>query len=46
MLIKTELNFSIFWDIAPCSLYANRHFGGTYHLDLQGQKTAKQKTGV
>jgi hypothetical protein len=28
-------NVAIFWDIAPCSSYMNRCFGGTYHLYLQ-----------
>jgi hypothetical protein len=34
----------IFWDIASCSLYMNQHFGGTYHLHLQGWKSAEQET--
>jgi hypothetical protein len=30
---------AIFWDITPCSqLTVNRHFGGTYHLHLQGRR--------
>jgi hypothetical protein len=28
----------IFWDIAPCSPYMSRRFGGTYRLHLQGPK--------
>jgi hypothetical protein len=36
------MKVAIFWDIAPCSLYMNRRFGGTYHLYLQGRKSAKQ----
>jgi hypothetical protein len=28
---------AVFWDMTPCSpLKINRHFGGTYHLHLQG----------
>jgi hypothetical protein len=34
---------SIFWDIAPCSTYMRRRFGGTYHLHLQGRKSASKK---
>jgi hypothetical protein len=26
------LNFSVFWDKAPCNRYVNRRFGGTYDL--------------
>jgi hypothetical protein len=40
------MNVAIFWDIAPCSPYVDRRFGGTYYLHLQGQKAAKQKTSV
>jgi hypothetical protein len=35
-----------FWDIAPCSSYVNRHFGGRYYLHLQGKKLAEQETSV
>jgi hypothetical protein len=35
---------SIFWYIAPCSPYVNRRFEGTYHIHLQGRKSAKQET--
>jgi succinylglutamate desuccinylase len=34
----------MFWDIAPCSRYMNRRFGGTYHLHLQGRKSAEKET--
>jgi hypothetical protein len=33
----------IFWDIAPCSPYMNRRFGGTYHFHLQGRKSAERR---
>jgi hypothetical protein len=26
------MNAAILWDIAPCSPYVNRRFGGNYHL--------------
>jgi hypothetical protein len=32
------LHVAILWDIALCSLYVNRCYGGTYHLHLQGKK--------
>jgi hypothetical protein len=32
----SENNVAIFWNLAPCSPYVNRRFGGTYHLHLQG----------
>jgi hypothetical protein len=35
------MKFAIFWYIAPCSTYMNRRFGGTYHLHLQGRKSAE-----
>jgi hypothetical protein len=28
------MNVAIFWDRVPCSQYANRNFGATYHLHL------------
>jgi hypothetical protein len=31
-------NVAILLDIAPCSQYVNRRFGGTYHLHLQVQR--------
>jgi hypothetical protein len=40
------LKIAIFWDIAPCSPYMNRRFGGTYHFHLQGRKSAEQETSV
>jgi hypothetical protein len=27
---------TVFWDVAPCRSCANRRFGGTYRLHLQG----------
>jgi hypothetical protein len=38
------LKITIFWDISQCSPYMNRCFGGTYHLHLQGRKSAEQET--
>jgi hypothetical protein len=37
---------AFFWDIAPCSPYMNRYFGGPHHLHLQGRKSAEQETSV
>jgi hypothetical protein len=33
------MNVATFWDIAPCSPYVNRRFGGKYCLHLQGLKS-------
>jgi hypothetical protein len=38
------MNAAIFWDIAQCNPYVNRLFGGTYHLHIQGRKSAEQET--
>jgi hypothetical protein len=40
------MNVAIFWAIAPCSAYVNKRFGGTYHLHLQGRKSAEQETSL
>jgi hypothetical protein len=40
------MNVAIFWDIQSCSPYVNRRFGGTFHLHLQGRKSAEQDTSV
>jgi hypothetical protein len=40
------LNVAQFWDVVPCSLYMNRRFGGTYHLHIEGRKSAKQGSNV
>jgi hypothetical protein len=37
------MKFVICWDMAPCSPYMSRRFGGTYHLHFQGRKSAEQK---
>jgi hypothetical protein len=37
------MNVAIFWDIAPCSSYANRCSGRTYHLHLQGKNQPSKK---
>jgi hypothetical protein len=34
------MNVATFWDIASCSPYVNRRFGGTYHLHFQSRKLA------
>jgi hypothetical protein len=39
------MNVAILWDIAPFGPYGIR-FGGTYHLYLQGRKSAEQETSV
>jgi hypothetical protein len=33
VLTVVDMNAAIFLNIAPCSLYVNRRFGGTYHLN-------------
>jgi hypothetical protein len=38
------MTFPIFWYIAPCSAYMSRRFGGRYHLQLQGRKSAELET--
>jgi hypothetical protein len=43
---STPHNIVIFWDIAPCNPYVNRHFGGTYHFHLQGRKSDENGTSV
>jgi hypothetical protein len=35
ILTEEITKVAIFWDIARCSQYVNRRFGGTYHLHLQ-----------
>jgi hypothetical protein len=35
-----------FGDVAPCSPYVIRRLGRTYHLHLQGRKSAEQETSV
>jgi hypothetical protein len=39
----SNLNADIFWDIAPCSPYVNRRFGGKYPLHLQGKNQPSKK---
>jgi hypothetical protein len=46
IIIAVVTKVAIFGDIAPCSPYENRHFGGTYHLHLQCRKSAEQETSV
>jgi hypothetical protein len=40
------MNDTIFWDMAPLCLYVNRRFGGIYHLNLQGKKSAEQEISL
>jgi hypothetical protein len=35
-----------FWDVAACRFCANRRFGGTYRLYLQGRKIRQRGTSV
>jgi hypothetical protein len=38
------MNISYFQDITPCILViGNRHFGGTYHLNLQGRRVSQAR---
>jgi hypothetical protein len=46
VLIAVIIHIAVLWEKAPCSTYVNRRFGGTYHLHLQGRKSAKQETSV
>jgi hypothetical protein len=34
------MNYSIFWDVAPCSPYVSRSFRGTHHLHNETSKKA------
>jgi hypothetical protein len=34
ILTAAVMNIAIIWDIAPCSSYVNRRFGGTCNLHL------------
>jgi hypothetical protein len=36
----------VFWDIASCSPYVKRRFGGTYHLNFQGRNSAEKEASV
>jgi hypothetical protein len=40
------MKVAVFWDVALCGPYVNRHFRGTYRLHLQGRKLAEQETGM
>jgi hypothetical protein len=44
VLVVVVMKTANFWDIAPCSPYMNRRFGGTYHFHVQGRKSAEQET--
>jgi hypothetical protein len=36
----------VFWDVAPCSSFVNRRFGGTYRHQLEGRKIRERGTSV
>jgi hypothetical protein len=40
------LKIAIVWNIAPCSPYMNRRFGGMYRLHIQGPKSVEQEINV
>jgi hypothetical protein len=44
--LNENLYISTFWDIALCSTYVDRRFGGTHHFHLQCRKSSEQETGV
>jgi hypothetical protein len=46
VLTAVVMIISFLWDIGVCNPYMNRRFGGTYHLHLQGRKSAEQETSV
>jgi hypothetical protein len=46
LLTAVVMDAVIFWDIALCSPYVNRRFGGTYHLHLQGRKSDERNRRV
>jgi hypothetical protein len=37
---------AVFWDVAQCSSFLNRRFGGTYHLHLQSREIYERRTRV
>jgi hypothetical protein len=41
-----NLYVAISCDIAPCSVYMIRRFGGTYHFYLQGKKISQARNGL
>jgi hypothetical protein len=45
-LTEAVMNVEILWDMAACRHYVNSRFGGTYHLHLQGRKSAAHETSV
>jgi hypothetical protein len=46
VLTAVVTKITIILNIASCSLYMSRRFGGTYLLHLQGRKSAEQETSV
>jgi hypothetical protein len=44
VLTAVVMSGAIVWDIASCSPYVNRRFGGMYDLHLQGRKSAEEET--
>jgi hypothetical protein len=44
VLIEAVMKGTIFWDIKPCNLLkVKRHFRGTYHLHIQGQRISQAR---
>jgi hypothetical protein len=37
---------AVFWDVAPCSSFVNRRFGGMYRLHLPGREIRERGTSV
>jgi hypothetical protein len=46
MGMTCKLKNVIFWNVAVCRSCVNRHFGGTYHLHLQGRKIHEWGTSM
>jgi hypothetical protein len=43
---KFYLKNAVFWNVAQCRSCVNRHFGGTYRLQLLGRKIRERGTNV
>jgi hypothetical protein len=46
LLANMTMKNAVFWDVAPCSPFVNRRFGGTYRLHLQGRKICERGTSM
>jgi hypothetical protein len=44
VLTAAVTNGVTLWNIAPCSSYVNRRFGGAYRLHIHGKKLAEQES--